>query len=91
MIVKDCPYCDKKEFKNVGSFNLHKNQCELRALRAERDSRTDHKNIDPGNGRKHVHEYRLLEDDGDQESRAIAAGYDRVCIGCGDVVKKGRK
>jgi hypothetical protein len=90
MIEKKCPYCEKVEFKNIGSFNLHKNQCELRALRADRDSRTDKGNKDPGNGRVHVHEYRLLEEDGSQETRAIAAGYDRVCIGCGDVKRKGK-
>lgn len=93
MIVKKCPFCDLVEFSGQGAYNLHKNRCELLLLRHEkkvREESIDHKNIDPGNGRKHAHEYRLLEQDGAEESNAIEQGYDRVCVGCGDVRKAGK-
>lgn len=94
MLVKTCEFCGKEgEFKHTGAFNIHRKNCEYALLKKEqkeRERNIDHKNIDPGNGRKHVHEYRLLEEDGAEETNAIAQGYDRLCVGCGDVRKRGK-
>ncbi len=89
-MIKNCPFCQLEvEVKNQGAFNIHKKNCEFKQLKAWRDQ-ANIKNKDKNNGRVHVHEWRLLDENDSQEALAIAKGYDRVCIGCDDVLKKGR-